>query len=793
MFRVIFSLIIIGLFIQTTNKLSAEYLQLKHIGTYHTGIFNKSAAEISAFDPVSKKLFVVNALGSQIIVLDISNPQNPVFNSNLDISTWGPVANSIAVWNGVVAIAVEGAAKTNNGSVVFFTTSGNFIKSVTVGALPDMLAFTSDGKYVLTCNEAEPNDSYTIDPEGSVSVIDISNGINNATVQTADFKSYIGMENQLRSQGIRIYGPNANAAQDFEPEYLAFSQDNKTAFVTLQENNALAIVDIQSATVKSVKALGYKNHNIAGNELDASDKDNMINIKNWTVYGMYEPDGIASYQINGKTYLVTANEGDSRDYSGYSEEARVKDLNLDPNIFQNISDLRKDKNLGRLTVTKAIGDENKDGLYEKLYALGGRSFSIWDDNGNQVYDSGEEFETIMANINPQNFNSDHTANNFDNRSDNKGPEPEGVTIAKIENEVYAFIGFERIGGIITYNISNPAKPYFVSYSNNRNFSIPIPSNPSLSDLMNIGDLGPEGVLFISAKNSPNNHNLIVSSNEVSGSVSIYQVIVEPKVNLVDKTVCHNGIITLGNFNANIDNTVLNGSGDYSYHWSPANYLLNANTSDPTWTNTVLNGYFTLNVTDNITGLKAQGNISVKLLPEVNFNLPVLYKHTKNTELNLMDLVSNVSGKFPYTFKWYDNSYNMIIDPTTVIPQSGFNRYYLTVMDSNTCNSDMKRCIVYVNPLGKEANDEINIGENGTLILTSYPNPVINEVTLNINNNSDSESEVVISDILGNIIDKLNYHGTDVSTQINMEKYSRGTYLLQVKNAEDSVVRKIVKE
>jgi hypothetical protein len=782
MFRFIFTLIIIiGLFTQISNNLSAEYLQLKHIGTYHTGIFNKSAAEISAYDPISKKLFVVNALGSQIIVLDISNPQNPVFNSNLNISMWGPVANSVAVWNGIVAIAVEGANKTDNGSVVFFTTNGNFIKSVPVGALPDMLAFTGDGKYVLTCNEAEPNDSYTIDPEGSVSVIDISNGVANATVKTADFKSYIGMENHLRSQGLRIYGPNANAAQDFEPEYLAFSPDNKTAYVTLQENNAIAIIDITTAKVKSLKALSYKNHNLTGNELDVSDRDDMINIKNWQVYGMYEPDGIASYQINGKTYLVTANEGDSRAYSAYSEEARVKDLNLDPNYFQNISELKKDKHLGRLTITTSIGDENKDGLFEKLYVLGGRSFSIWDENGNQVYDSGKEFETIMANIYPKYFNSDHTANNFDNRSDNKGPEPEGVTIAKIENEVYAFIGFERIGGIITYNITNPLKPYFVSYSNNRNFSIPIPTNPSLSDLMKIGDLGPEGILFISAKDSPNNQNLIISANEVSGSVSIYQVIVEPKVNLVDKTVCYKGIINLGNFDENIDKTVLNGSGDYSYQWSPANYLLNANTSNPTWTNTVVNGYFTLNVTDNVTGLKSQGSISVKLLPEVNFNLPVLYKHT------------NLTGNSPFAFKWYDNSNNLIINPTTVIPQSGFNRYYLTITDSNSCNSDMKRCIVYVNPLGKEANDEIYIGENGTIILASYPNPVINDVTLNINNSSDPETEVVISDILGNIIDKFNYRGTDYSTQINMEKYSRGTYILQVKNAEDSVIRKIVKE
>jgi 2',3'-cyclic-nucleotide 2'-phosphodiesterase/3'-nucleotidase/5'-nucleotidase len=181
-------------------------------------------------------------------------------------------------------------------------------------------------------NEGEPSDDYTTDPEGSVSIIDVSAGAANITqdsVCTADFRGFNDAE---LDPGIRIFGPNASVAQDLEPEYVTASDDSTRAWVTLQENNALAILDLEDCQVMDLVALGFKDHNLPGNGLDASDVDG-INITSWPVQGMYQPDGIASYRFQGATYRITANEGDSRDYPGFSEEAQVADLPLDPTVL----------------------------------------------------------------------------------------------------------------------------------------------------------------------------------------------------------------------------------------------------------------------------------------------------------------------------------------------------------------------------------------------------------------------------------------------------------------------------
>ncbi|MBR8829171.1 MAG: choice-of-anchor I family protein [Gomphosphaeria aponina SAG 52.96 = DSM 107014] len=264
------------------------------------------------------------------------------------------------------------------------------------------------------------------------------------------------------------------------------------------------------------------------NALDASNEDGGINIRNFPVFGMYQPDAIASYEIDGETYIVTANEGDSRDYDGFSEEERVADLALDPNIFPNASELQQENQLGALTVTNTLG-KNSEGKYEKLYAFGARSFSIWDTEGNLIFDSGDQFERIIAEDLPDFFNSTNDDNDsFDNRSDDKGPEPEGVTLGVIDGQTYAFIGLERVGGIMIYNVTNPTAPEFVQYVNNRNF---VDENGEFIEVQledgstnpDTGDLGPEGLIFISAEDSPNGKDLVVVANEVSGTTSIFEI------------------------------------------------------------------------------------------------------------------------------------------------------------------------------------------------------------------------------------------------------------------------------
>lgn len=555
-----------------------ETIKLSVLGHYKTNIFAESAAEIPAYDAASKRLFVVNAQKGLVDVLDASKPEQPVHIAELSARDYlaDSEVNSVAVQNGIMAIAVQAKNKTDAGLVVFFNAKDlSFVSKVAVGSLPDMLTFSPNGKTVLVANEAEPNDDYSIDPEGSVSIIDIQD-IKQPKASIADFRAWNSQKADLMAKGVRIFGPNATVAQDLEPEYITISGDSKTAWVTLQENNAIARIDIAQQKVTDIYPLGYKDHGVMGNELDVSDRDSKIDIKTWTgLVGMYQPDSIANYQVNGQTYLVTANEGDSREWlkdedayfagnlaQGYVENIRMKHLfnskgfnaegdypahlqkiangvkgaKLNPVTFAycgatatEAGDCRKDGNLGRLNIAWNMGYQtNADGspkldangrlIYDKLYAYGARSFSIWNTQGKLVWDSGSEFEKKISELFPNYFNTDHEAVSLDDRSDNKGPEPEGITLGTIGAKTFAFIGLERMSGVMVYDITTPMQPKFVEYFTTRNFVE--------TDSAKQGDLGPEGLIFIAAKDSPNGKPLLVVGNEVSGSTAIYQVNVQ---------------------------------------------------------------------------------------------------------------------------------------------------------------------------------------------------------------------------------------------------------------------------
>lgn len=522
---------------KVTQEFSIDVAVANPMLTYLSGIklgsWGEGAAEISAYDAGTKKLFVTNAEFTTLDIVDLSDPTNPVKVDDISITPYGAGLQSVAVYDGVVAAAVHPETSTDPGFVVFFDTDGSFINQVTVGSLPDMLIFTPDGSKLLVANEGEPNDDYTIDPEGSVSIIDMTVGavnLTNANVATVGFSAFNGA---TLDASIRIFGPNATVAQDIEPEYIAISPDGTKAYVTCQENNAFAVVDIATATVTDLLGMGFKNHSLPGNGLDASDRSTAIQIQSWPVFGMYLPDAVDSYSVNGTTYYVTVNEGDARDYDGYSEEARVKDLNLDPVAFPNASWLKKNENLGRLKTTTANGDIDNDGLYEEIYCYGGRSFTIWNESGEVVFDSQDDFEQITAGYLNLNFNSSNDANDsFKTRSDDKGPEPEALKVAQIDGRYYAFIGLERAGGIMVYDVTNPNFPEFVEYRNDRNFSIDAEDDIT-------GHYGPEGIIFIEASDSGNGQPLVVVSHEVSGSVAIYQVNAANAVLPQVLTILHN--------------------------------------------------------------------------------------------------------------------------------------------------------------------------------------------------------------------------------------------------------------
>jgi DNA-binding beta-propeller fold protein YncE len=448
-------------------------------------------------------------------VLDLHDPSLPSLAGRIDVSALGS-PNSVAVRKGVVAIAVEASPKTDPGSVAFADAAGNLLGSVRVGALPDMLTFTPDGRTLLVVNEAEPSTDYAVDPEGSVSVIDVRGPIDRLTqddVRTAGFSAFNGT---ALDPSVRVYGPGATVAEDLEPEYLAVDSGSRTAWVTLQENNALAELDVRRAEITALHGLGFKDHSLPANAFDASDRDTAVRIAAWPVKGMYQPDGIAVYRTKGDTYLVTANEGDAREWEALTEERRVGALTLDPTAFPDPT-LRANANLGRLSVTAVEGDTDGDGDYDELYAFGARSFSIRRTDGTLVFDSGDALERITAAALPAQFNSNNDANNsFDTRSDNKGPEPEDVKLAELKGRWYAFVGLERIGGIVVYDVTSPTAPRFVEYVNNRNFA----GSPAAGTA---GDLGPEGLVYIARSDSPIDSPLLVVTNEISGTTSIYAV------------------------------------------------------------------------------------------------------------------------------------------------------------------------------------------------------------------------------------------------------------------------------
>lgn len=521
---------------------SSETIALEQIGRYEgQDLFDEGGAEIVAYHAPTERLFVINATIGGVEVLDVADPSDPTPVAGSPIDAVGALdavgsANSVATSEDLVAVALEAEVAQDPGLVGFYDPETlDFLGTAPVGPLPDKVTFTPDGERVLVANEGEPTESYAYDPQGSVSIVDLAEGVEDATVDTAGFRRFNGREDQLRRRGIRIFGPNASASQDFEPEYVTISDDSRTAWVSLQENNAIAEIDIRQARVERLLPLGFKDFSLAGNELDASNEDG-VNVRNWPINGILQPDAIGAYSPNGQTYIVTANEGDSRDYDSFSEEVEVSELRLDPDAFDvdeiegvdSVEELQAPENLGNKNATTTLGDVDGDGLYEELYVFGGRSFSIFTTEGELVFDSGSDFEEITADRFGEAFNNDNTENTGDSRSDNKGPEPEGLALGQVGDRHYAFVGLERVGGVMVYDITDPECATFVDYVNNRDFEFDIQGEIANGDepASAAGDLGPEGLDFATAEESPTDDPLVFVGHEISGTTAIFRVTTE---------------------------------------------------------------------------------------------------------------------------------------------------------------------------------------------------------------------------------------------------------------------------
>ncbi len=398
----------------------------------------------------------------------------------------------------VIAVALQHSDYATNGAVVILNYDGGYIKAYECGVQPDMVTFAGD--LILTANEGEPRNGYTdgtTDPKGSVTVIDLTAGVQGGIVTDATFDSFDAQREELVKAGVLIK-KGAAPSTDFEPEYIAVN--GNFAYVSLQEANSIATLDLQTKQFTKVNALGFKDHSKAENALDLMD-DNIIELTAQEVYGVYMPDGIDTFELDGETYIATANEGDAREWGDYSGVTK--------------------KTIGS-TKVEILDNDEWDGLdAQRTYILGGRSFSVFKaDDMSLVYDSGDSIERAVANSEyAAYFNCSNDKTSLDGRSKKKGPEPETILVRKVGGKTYAFVGLERISGVMTFDLTNIkyGEATFKDYTTTRDYTQEM-----------AGDVAPEGIDYIAANEFTGGKNVLAVANENSGTVAFYAVENEKK-------------------------------------------------------------------------------------------------------------------------------------------------------------------------------------------------------------------------------------------------------------------------
>ena len=437
-----------------------------------------------------------------------------IVEANCEGFTYGDMTSVAVSADGTkLAAAVQAEGYADNGRVAVFTCNADgtltFEQAYETGVQPDMVTFTPDDSRILTANEGEPREGYAdgaVDPAGSVTVITVADG----TAVNVDFTAYDSNEERqkLVDAGI-VMKKDTVPSEDLEPEYIAAGND--TAYVTLQEANAIAVIDLDSLKVAGIYSAGYEDYSTTAVDIDKKDE-----AYNPAVYeslrGIRMPDGVALYSVDGVDYIVTANEGDSREWGDY--------LNEDERDFGDGQTSPTGKitaeNSGLTGKVVFFDSSDYDGLDSGLdYVFGGRSFTVFraDESGlTEIYDSGSDFEAKTAEYIPENFNCSNDDKSLDDRSGKKGPESESITVGTVGERTYAFIGLERVGGVMVYDITDPAETVYVNYINSRDFSEDI-----------AGDDSPEGLCFIPAADSADGNAYLLAACEVSGTVAAYEL------------------------------------------------------------------------------------------------------------------------------------------------------------------------------------------------------------------------------------------------------------------------------
>ena len=526
-------------------------LDLTQIARYSAGQYNVDGGvmEIVAYNQATEWAYAINGQSGKLAAIPLAGLTagahvEALTGTEIDVKALVEAEDSTFQYGDMTSVAISPDSTTlaaalqaqgsnDAGRVALFTCEEDGTLTlealVETGAQPDMVTFAGDG-VVLTADEGEPREGYgenIADPKGSVTVVDVE--AQESTV--VDFSAFDSQRDQLAEDGIVLKKGSAPSV-DLEPEYIAVSGGK--AYVTLQENNAIAVLDIESQAFEGVYSAGFEDHSTTAIDLDK--KDDAYDPQTYeSLLGIRMPDGIAAFTVEGTTYLVTANEGDAREWG-----------DEDQGTFYLSEDERDFSEEGVTSPTGAITAENSglegkvvffktedfDGLDpEKDYVFGGRSFTVFQatENGlEEVFTSGDDFEALTAQYVPEYFNASNDNAVLDDRSGKKGPEAESVTVGTVDGKTYAFVALERTGGVMVYDVTDPEAITFVNYVNTRDFGTTVEGSEEYEDgeldkWVTGGDVAPEGLLFLDAASSPNGEPLLLAACEVSGTVAVYQL------------------------------------------------------------------------------------------------------------------------------------------------------------------------------------------------------------------------------------------------------------------------------
>ena len=502
----------------------------------------EGSAEIATYHAGSKRIFATNGVKNTIDIFDISDVANPKKVGTVALSPYGNDVTSVAAGKDVVVAVVNvsdkfsatGVPTTTNGKIVVFDTAGKVLSSPDVlGVLPDSVSFAPNGTTALVVIEAQPvcakddpataakeDADYTkaSDPVGGVTVVDLSDPAA-PVLKFAGFDQFTVSE--MRAKGIAVSSVVKNVSKDFEPEF-ASAIDNNYAYVTIQEANAIGKLNIQTATFESITR-AYES-NVSKVARDTSDRDSGAGPRTYAnVVGASQPDAIAGFKMGSGNYFITANEGDAREYTCLNDDLRASALKVDPRRFADWKTLSGSAALGRAKVNPNNGDRDGDGDIDTIHLRGSNSMTMYR-NGLAIWDSADLLDQIqtaafgVANINgSHSLSSDKATMNYvgQDRSDDKGSEPEGVAVGMVGDRRIAVLGLERMSALAVFDITQPRVPVFIEWLQ----MLPAKATPA----KDVKYWSPEGIVFVPADKSPSGKALIITSYELSGSLSIHQI------------------------------------------------------------------------------------------------------------------------------------------------------------------------------------------------------------------------------------------------------------------------------